>query len=532
MKPVLFMNGKLWTRQSPTAADAVFVEDGVIRAIGSAADLRLQLAGKDYRIVDWEGAWVLPGLVDAHMHLGMHGLKLGMLDFTEVTSKDEMLDMLRKRAEVTPPGDWILGLNWNENSFREGTVPHRLELDEISTVHPIFLTRTCFHAYLGNSAAFRQAGIPEGAPDPESGAFGRDPSGQMNGWIYENASIPFFDVQPQPEPAALKHALHEACRDALRLGLTAAHTEDLRLLGSADDMLRIHRELREMGLHFRTHQLMYHAFLAEIEDLQLKAGSGDEWNRIGAIKLFVDGAVGGRTALLMEPYDDAPHTCGLAMHSPEELAHIVRSARKLGYPVAFHAIGDAAAECMAEVLEANPLPMDAKLPDRFIHTQIVQPPTVERMMKLRLAVDLQPRFVASDFPWVLERVGSNRTNYLYAWKKWLRSGLPCSGGSDAPIEPLDPFLGIHAAVTRRKPGERHEGYIPEEKLSVTEAVELFTTGSAAAAGEAGERGSIEVGKYADFTVVDRMIHNDMDPDDLLKIKVCMTVVNGEIGYMA
>ena len=315
------------------------MEDGIIRAIGSAADLRLQLADRRYRTVDWDGAFVLPGLVDAHMHLGMHGLKLGMLDFTEATSKEEMLAMLRERVAVTQPGEWIMGLNWNEHNFPDHQIPSMQELDEITTEHPVYLTRTCFHAYLGNSEAFRRAGVTSDTPDPESGAFGRDADGRLNGRIYENASIPFAMVQPEPDSASLKLAMLEACRDALRLGLTAAHTEDLRLLGSVEAMQRIHRELREEGLHFRTHQLMFHGYLDEMKELGLKPGSGNDWNRIGAVKLFADGAVGGRTALLKEPYHDAPHTRGLAMHTFEELREIVGRARLLGFPLLFMRLG-------------------------------------------------------------------------------------------------------------------------------------------------------------------------------------------------
>ena len=264
----------------------------------------------------------------------------------------------------------------------------------------------------------------------------------------------------------------------------------------------------------------------------MRPRSGNDWYRIGAVKLFADGAIGGRTALLRDPYHDAPHTRGMAIHTVERLLQITRAAREMGFPIAFHAIGDAAAELMTDVMEALPLSPSSGLPDRFIHAQVVQPQTVERMRRLPLAVDLQPRFVASDFPWVMDRVGPGRTEYLYAWKKWMETGIPCAGGSDAPIEPLDPFLGIDAAVTRRKPGETHEGYLPEEKLELSQALALFTMGSAQAAGESGERGSIEIGKAADFTVVDRLPGAGDDPDELLSVKVAMTVVNGEIGYRA
>jgi len=523
----LFKNGILPPGSLPTA-DAIVVENGRIRAIGDSRALGLQLSGQEYTTVDWEGAQVLPGLTDAHVHLGMHGMKLDMLDFTGVTSKEEMLEMIQRRVAATPAGEWILGLNWNENEFQPAAAPHLSELDRITDSHPVFLTRTCFHAFLANSEAFRRAGITETTPDFASGAFGRDEQGFLNGWIYEDAAQPFTAVQPVPDYAVKKAAMRRAVKDALSLGLTAVHTEDLRLLGDVDTMLRIHRELREEGLHFRTHQLLYYAYLQEVETLGLQPGFGDEWLRLGAVKLFADGAIGGRTALLQQPYSDAPQTSGIAIHSQEKLNEIVASARRLSFPVAVHAIGDAAAHMTLSALEKARLSPDTALPDRFIHAQVLNAGLVERMRNLHMIADIQPRFVASDFPWVLERVGPARTDYLYAWKKLLNAGIVCAGGSDAPIEPLSPFLGLHAAVTRRKPGEKHGGYLPEEKLAVQEAVKLFTLGSAAAAGEEQERGSITAGKYADFTVIDRNIHSD--PEELLKAKVRMTVVNGKIAY--
>ena len=529
MTLTLFKNGNLSAAGRPED-DAVLVENGIITAIGKSRELSLQLSGRQHTVTDWDGGNVLPGLVDAHVHLGMHGMKLDMLDFTGMTSKEEMLQAIAKRAEITPPGEWILGLNWNENEFRPAAAPHMSELDAVTEQHPVFLTRTCFHAFLGNSEAFRRAGVTDSTPDFASGAYGRDGFGKLNGWIYEDAVQPFNSVQPAPDYAALKNAVRRGISDALSLGLTAVHTEDLRLLGSVETMLRIHRELREEGLHFRTHQLLYYAYLQEVEQLGLAAGSGDEWLRLGAVKLFADGAIGGRTALLEEPYSDAPETSGIAIHTQEGLTDIVRAARKLSYPVAVHAIGDAAARMTLAAMEQARLPLDAALPDRFIHAQVLNGSLVEQMRGMRLIADIQPRFVASDFPWVLDRVGPARTEYLYAWAKLLQAGIPCAGGSDAPIEPLSPFLGMHAAVTRRKPGERHAGYLPEQKLSLRQALGLFTEGSAAAAGEELKRGRIAPGYQADFTVTDRDLMTDAE--ELLRVKVRMTVINGLIAYSA
>nr|WP_138494277.1 amidohydrolase [Paenibacillus pinistramenti] len=511
-------------------SNSIYVENGIIKAIGPASELELQLSGQAYSTIDWEGAYVLPGLVDAHMHLGMYGMKLSMLDFTGVKSKAEMLALIKERAAVTPAGEWITGLNWNENEFSPAAAPTRQELDEVTDRHPVFLTRTCFHAFLGNTEAFRRAGIPDGAPDPDSGAFGRHADGSFNGWIYEEACYPFEQAQPEPDYETKKDVVRRAMLSALSLGLTGAHTEDLRFLGSVDTMLRIHRELREEGIAFRTHQLMFHAYMKEAAGLGVMAGSGDEWTRIGAMKIFADGAIGGRTALLQQPYSDAPHTRGMAIQTEEQLHELVAMARRHGYPIAVHAIGDGAAALTLGAMEKHPLGPSSGLPDRFIHAQVLDRNLVERMSRLPLIADIQPRFVASDFPWVLERVGPDRQDYLYAWKKLLQAGIVCAGGSDAPIEPLDPFLGIHAAVTRRRPGQTGEGYLPEECLSMQEAVHLFTLGSAAVVAEEKQRGSIEAGKSADFTVIDRNITDD--PESLLGVNVKMSVVNGQIGYSA
>ncbi|QWU17797.1 hypothetical protein SAMN04487895_105215 [Paenibacillus sophorae] len=529
MSVILFTNGR-GIQSAQAAPDSIYSENGIITAIGTKRELKLQLAGRDYATVDWEGGYVLPGLADSHLHLGMQGMKLDMLDFTGVASKEEMLKKIAERAKTTPPGGWILGLNWNENEFRPAEAPHKRELDEITDRHPIFLTRTCFHAYLGNSEAFRLAGVTESTPDSASSAYGRDADGGLNGLIYEDASLPFTAVQPAPSYAALKASMRRACKHALSLGLTAAHTEDLRLLGSIDVMLRIHLELREEGVYFRTHQLLYYPFLQEAEELGLRPGEGDEWLRIGAVKLFSDGAIGGRTALLAKPYSDAPHTSGIAIHTQERLNELVAAARRNSFPVAVHAIGDAAADMTLTAMESAPLPKNVLLPDRFIHAQVLNTALVERMRALRLIADIQPRFVASDFPWVLDRVGEERKEYLYAWRKLLAAGIICAGGSDAPIEPLNPFLGLHAAVTRRKPDETHAGYLPEEKLTAAEALRLFTEGSAAAAGEEHERGRIAVGMRADFTVIDRDI--SASPKEMLAAKARMTVVNGRIAYRA
>ena len=339
MPATLYINGTfpMLSGESKLASDfvdAIYVEQGKIVSLGSKAELKLQLGAKAYQTIDLAGGVVLPGLVDSHMHLSMHGMKLSMLDFSGVTSKGEMLALVAKRVQETPAGEWIVGLNWNENDFKQPELPQMSELDAITMEHPIFLTRVCFHAYVGNSVAFKLAGITHDTPDTPSGSFGRDEQGKLNGMVYEEAHFPFAKAQPEPDYRTKKEILRRACLDALSLGLTNVHTEDLRFIGSVDTMRRIHQELQEEGIHIRTHQLLYHPFLQEIKELGIKAGSGDDWLRMGAIKLFADGAIGARTALLQQPYSDMPEVTGTAIHSQEELEELTVQVRKLGFPIA------------------------------------------------------------------------------------------------------------------------------------------------------------------------------------------------------
>ena len=246
------------------------------------------------------------------------------------------------------------------------------------------------------------------------------------------------------------------------------------------------------------------------------------------MKFFIDGALGGQTALLSKPYTDTPETSGMAVHTDEEIDELVALARTYGEAIAVHVIGDAAVEKALDAIEKYPVPEGKK--DRLIHVNVLRDDLVDRMEKLPVVLDFQPVFVSSDFPWVMDRLGEDRLDWAYAWKRLLDRGFICGGGSDAPVEEaVDPLLGIYAAVTRRKPGETHEGYLPNEKLSRFEAVGLFTTGSAATIGKADVRGKLAIGFDADFTVLDRDLFT-VEDEEILGAKVVMTVVAGDIMY--
>ncbi|WP_124728074.1 amidohydrolase [Staphylospora marina] len=531
-KRIVYFNGHI-TTLDPTCprAEAVAVEDGRIVAVGDNEQILLDFGRADAVRVDLCGGYALPGLVDSHIHLSGVGQQLGMVDLGAVRSVEEMLAVLRERAGRLEPGEWLIGMGWDEN--RLGRMPSLEELDRAVPDHPLFLSRVCFHTFLVNSRAYRAAGIREDEPDPERGSFGRDEHGALNGLVYENASRLFVEAQPKPGYRTKKETMRRAMRLALASGLTGVHTEDLRYIGSVDELIRICRELREEGVLLRTHHLIYHPHLHELDELGWRAGQGDEWFRIGAMKMFADGSIGGRTALLSRAYADDPGNTGMGIHDPEELLYLTGLAADRLMPVAVHAIGDEAADRVITAMEAHPFDPDkgVNLRHRLIHAQIMRPDLIERLARLPVAVDIQPRFVASDFPWVLERIDPELARCAYAWKTLLAAGIRCAGGSDAPIEPLHPLLGIHAAITRRRldDPDDHPGHHPHETLNRLEAVQLFTSGSAYAAGEEHERGTLSVGKRADLTVYDRDIFA-VEIDELLEARTLFTVVNGETAY--
>ncbi|MBD1373110.1 amidohydrolase [Hazenella sp. IB182357] len=528
MQRMIFHNGHITTLEaSHPQVEAVVVENGKVMAMGSSKEMRLEYGRYDTECVDLEGGYAYPGLVDSHLHLSSLGEKLQWLDLTHCRTKKEIMSLIQARVADITPNEWVIGHGWDEHRLGGG-MPTLTELDAISPHHPVFLGRICYHAYLVNSCAYKRAGVYTSIADPPNGSYGRDESGHLNGWIYDHASAPFYAVQPEPSYQTKKEALREAMQMALACGLTAVHTDDLRFVKNVPDLVRIFRELREEGLYLRTHHLLYHPYLSAYA--QMKLTEDPDWFRIGAVKLFADGAIGGRTALLSQPYADDRLNYGLSIHTPQEMVAIANQANQHGLPIAVHAIGDEATARVLQVMEEVPF-RHSGLRHRLIHGQFLRPDLIAKMKQLNLVVDIQPRFVVSDFPWVTERVGEARIRYAYAWKSLLEAKIPCAGGSDAPIEPLHPLWGMHAAITRRRIEERrtHPGYLPEQKLTTYEALTLFTKGSSYAEGEEMRRGSLAIGKMADMSVYDRNLLG-IEVDELLCAETRFTIANGKVAY--
>ncbi|MFB4163034.1 amidohydrolase [Alteribacillus sp. JSM 102045] len=507
--------------------EAVYTENGKIQDIGVKEELENKYPHIEQRM-DLKGSVMFPGFTDSHLHMIALGETMLQLDLSEFTDANAMKQALVDKAKTLKEGQWLIGEGWNENNFADRKIFHKAELDEIAPHNPIILTRICRHAALANSPALEKAGISKRTPNPAGGIIVRDNNGEETGYLLDQAADLVKAVQPPVSDEELRQALNSAVEHMVKKGLTGGHTEDLNYYGGFQRTFRAFQDvIKEKRWKFRANLLVHHEVVDDMRQLGYEYGAVDDFLSFGAVKIFADGALGGRTALLRYPYNDAPETSGVAIHSRENLKKLVEKARKEKMPVAIHTIGDLALEYAVESLEEHPVPRGKK--DRIIHAQITPPDLIDRLKKLDVVLDLQPRFVLSDFPWVKERLGTTRLSHSFAWKTLLKKGVECAGSSDAPIEPVDPLEGIQAAITRKKPAETHSGYLPEQKLTPFEAVSLYTTGSAKAIGKEMEMGKIAPGYTADFTILDQDILT-INEDEMVHANVKGTVVAEEFQY--
>lgn len=524
----LYINGNFYTFDTVRPlAQAVVVENGRFIDVGTTDDMRLRWESPYSETINLNGKTVTPGLIDSHLHLSIVAENFMNLDLTGVTSKQGMLEKIQHHAQTLQSGEWLLGRGWDENLFTDGGIPTTDELDSVALNHPLYIPRVCSHAALVNSKALNIAQYHPDIAVPEGGSIVRDEeTKQPTGLLLESASQLITEHIPEKTYDQLKNALRQTMKHALSKGLTSVHTNDPHFLGGLNQTYQLYDELlNQEQLGLRCNLLIDHDFLNDLRANGMYAGYGNNRLQIGAVKMFADGALGRRTALLSEPYSDDLEKYGEAMFDQATLYEMVKGARDLSMPVAVHAIGDQALTNVLDILNQFPAVTHR---DRLIHAQIVNDELIKRMTNPNRITDIQPRFVASDFPWAKERLGEKRSGYSYAWKTLQKAGVMCAGGSDSPVEPVDPLLGIHAAVTRKAPGETHDGWNPNEKLSMREAFRLFTEMGAYATNEENIKGTITRGKLADMTVYSHDPFKMEHPDELLETNVEMTVIGGDI----
>ncbi|ULT54598.1 amidohydrolase [Neobacillus drentensis] len=520
----LWFGGTIYTMEKEKEmVEAVLTDEDKIIATGTFDELKNQAD----ELIHLEGAAMYPGFVDSHLHMIFQGEKLIRLDLSKATSAEEMLKMVKEAAKNTPPDQWLFGEGWNENNFADQRIPTIQELNDIRR-EPILLTRICHHVILGNTAALEAGSIFEESESPAGGEIGRDKEGKLNGLLYDQAANAVTRAIPRKGETyieSLTNSLNLAVDQMLSYGLTGGHTEDMSYFGGFMNPLTAFQRVVGEKHHFRVTLLRHHAVFEEM--MKANAAFDEPFIEPGAMKIFVDGALGGHTAALSQPYADQPAKRGLFIHTDEELEALVKLARQHDEAVAIHMIGDAGAEQVLNTIEKYPVTNGKR--DRLIHCCVLREDLVERMEKLSIVLDIQPAFVPSDFPWVINRLGGDRLEWSYAWKKLMDRGLMCAAGTDAPIEDINPLFSIYAAVERKKPYAEHDGYLPEEKLSLFQAIQLYTIGSAKAICKEHERGLIKPGYAADFSIFDRDLFTGTS-EEMLAAKAVKTVVAGKTVF--
>ncbi len=516
-------------------ASTVAIRAGRVVAVGGAE--LLEMAGPGSRTVDLEGHCVLPGLIDSHLHLVGYALGLQQLDLSGVRSLAELQQRVAARVAQTPPGQWIQGGGWNQEQWPERRFPTAADLDRSTTDHPVVLMAKSGHALVANSPALQRAGVTAATPDPPGGRIVRDDAGQPSGLLLEEAIPLMRQVMPRWSAAEIATILPTAFAQAWQVGLTAVHD----MAGSVEEepeILDAYLRLREAGwdgrpehggeLGLRIVHYLPIAALDRVAELPIRVLPGDDWLRVGGIKAFADGALGPRTAMMLDPYIGEPDNRGIATLERHVLDELVRRAMALGLPMAVHAIGDGANRMVLDVFERarESSPREKALRQRIEHVQLIHPTDQRRLAGLGMVASMQPIHAPQDAA-MADRYWGERTAMAYAWRSLLDAGASLAFGSDCPVESLNPFLGIHAAVTRAPVnGTRASGWRTEQCLSVTEALRAYTWGAAYAAGLEERLGSLAAGKWADLIVLDRDILA-VEPAEIRETRVLRTMVGGQ-----
>ena len=510
------INGNIITiNPSKPQAQAVAIKDNRIVKVGTNREIKA-LIKKGTKVIDLNGKTVVPGLIDTHIHMAGFGKALTEINLRGVQSIKKMQNKLKERVEKTEEEEWILGRGWDQDRLKDKRYPTRWDLDKVSPNNPVVLTRVCGHICAVNTRALKKAGITEETTPPPGGEIDKDSkTDEPTGILRENAMDLVHDVKPGISEPQLMKACRLACRKAVEAGLTSVHW----IINSEAEIRTIQKLRAQKKLPLRVYILIPVGFLDHLIGLGLSTGFGGDMVRIGGVKIFADGSLGARTAALHASYSDDPSTKGMMLYREEKLEELIMKAHRAGLQLAIHAIGDQAVDVVLTALEETlkEIPREDHR-HRVEHASVLSETLIRRMKKLGVIASVQPHFVVSDF-WVADRLGPKRARWTYPFKTLIGEGVPTVGGSDCPVEPIRPLLGIQAAVSRKS--------FPEEQISVDKALRMYTIDAAFASFEEDAKGSIEAGKLADLVVLSR------DPrrlplDEIKNIVVEMTFVGGRM----
>ncbi|MBZ5666026.1 MAG: amidohydrolase [Acidobacteriia bacterium] len=540
---VIFTHGNIYTGVVDAAsslgegkrAEAIAIVGDHILAVG-ARDEIMKLKGPDTKVVDLAGRFVMPGFNDAHMHLASAGLEKMNVNLVGAKTLDAFRERLQAKCDAAEPGEWVVGEGWDETLWPVKTLPTRWDLDEVSGKHPVYLGRVDGHIGVANTRALQLASVTVASRDPDGGKIDRDDSGTPNGVLREKAQELVLSVIPKPTHEKRRQAIQLALADMASHGITSA--QDL----SQWEDFEIYEELETDGkLTARISEWL--PFDESIEDLNSKRNShpaSDNMLHTGMLKGFMDGSLGSKTAALLEPYSDDPKNSGLPQYDVAKLNAMTKERVLAGYQIGFHAIGDKGTQMALDAFaEAEKAAKEAKVKAvdggtdyrlRIEHAQVTTAQQIPRFKELKVIASMQPSHLLTDMNWAESRLGPKRAEHSYAWAEFLRHGVVLAFGTDYPVEPVTPFRGIYAALTRESEDGK-KSYYPAEKLDIEQAIAAYTTGAAFAEFAEKQKGKLAPGMLADFVVLDQDITAALPPK-ILETKVLRTVVGGKTVYEA
>ena len=528
---VIYTNARIWTGALDQPwAEALAVREGVLLDVGPAARVEaLRQAGT--RVVDLDGRFVVPGFIDNHTHFLSGGFQLASVDLRDADTPAEFARRLGDFATTLPEGRWILGGDWDHERW-DGDLPRRDWIDSLTAAHPVFVSRLDGHMALANSAALALAGVTRETLDPDGGEIVRDPDTSEPTGVLKDAAMALVGrVLPDPSEEELDEALERAMTHALSLGVTQVH--DVGSLGGWTDLATYRRAHEHGRLRVRLYALVPLGTWQRLDTYVRQHGLGDDWLRWGGLKAFVDGSLGSTTAWFYEPYTDAPETAGLIVTDTTALRDDILQADAHGLHLAVHAIGDRANDWLldrfAEAAAQNGA-RDRRF--RIEHAQHLTPEAVARFARQGVIPSMQPYHAIDDGRWAEKRIGLERLETTYAFRALLDAGAALTFGSDWTVAPINPLEGIYAAVTRRTlDGANPDGWVPQQKITVEEALRAYTAANAYAGFQEARLGTLEPGKWADFVVLSDSLF-EIDPTNIPSVRVLRTVVGGQDQFVA
>ena len=536
----LFINGEIYSmKKEGEKFQSLGVKDGKITFLGTNEEAK-NVSSKE--LIDLKGKMMIPGMADAHLHLYAYCQNLTFVDLSKVHNINEMINLMKEKVKNVKKGDWVKGVNFDQSKWKENRFPTLEEMDSISKDNPIIIKRCCLHAVVANSKALKMAGIGKNYQAGSGGIVELDKDGMPNGILREQSTKVFDDILPDPlkDIEVQKKIMQDVLNDMSSKGITTIHTYAAKIWQYNEDISIYKNFEKEEKLPLRVTVCIDELFEPEILTKE-KLNNPYRKVQLGAYKIFSDGSMGSRSAALKKPYSDDPQNSGFMLFTQEELNNKILTGYEHGLQPAIHAIGDRALDMTLAAIEYTLKTTKEKgmtdeeqknrLPFRIIHVQMIDDDLLERMKKLPLVLDIQPIFLCTDLHWIEDRIGKERLKGSFALKTMEKAGLIQTGGSDCPVETYEPLKGIYAAVTRQDmEGYPIEGFLPEERLSVYEALCMYTKNVPYATGQESVLGTLEIGKFADLTVLEKNLFK-IDKKEIKDIKVEQTYVAGNCVFM-